>query len=337
MEIFIDESGSFVCSQNPDSWCVVAAYIISGNQKSAMQKLLSQLKTKSGKKYSDEIKLKHVKEKDLKWFLSELRKLDGSLFFVAVNASELSEDIISAHKEEQASKVVEHKDKMHHEKMRAALEELSEDIKGLSSQLYLQLICQTILIHDIVKRAILYYVQFKPSMLSKFRWRIDQKNTTKITYEDSFEKICPPILQSMSISDPHIAIKGANYNFMEKYIYQDGEEPRYLKETYGIDIQEVGSLKAGKILRDDLRFEDSRGCPGVQVADLLASSCRRALRNGFNDNTGISGFIGSLMVSNRKGQESMNLISLIDGHVSNKATGLAIQSMTKRAKPLVVS
>ena len=63
MEIFIDESGSFVCSKNPDSWCVVAAYVISGNQKNAMQKLLTQLKIKSGKKYNDEIKLKNVKEK----------------------------------------------------------------------------------------------------------------------------------------------------------------------------------------------------------------------------------------------------------------------------------
>jgi|TARA_Y100001934_G_C12321649_1_gene760362 hypothetical protein len=337
VEIFIDESGSFVCSKNPDSWCVVAAYVISGNQKNAMQKLLTQLKIKSGKKYNDEIKLKNVKEKDLKWFISELSKLDGSLYFVAVNASELSEEIVGLHKEEQADKIVEHKDKMQHQEMRTALEELSEDIKGLSSQLYLQLICQTVLINDILKRAILYYVQFKPSMLSKFRWRIDQKNTTKIIYEESFEKVCPPILQSMSISDPHIAIKGANYNFMEKYIYKDGEEPGYLKETYGIDVQEEGSLKAGKILRDDLHFEDSKGCPGVQVADLLASSCRRALRNGFDDNTGISRLIGSLMVSNRKGQESMNLISLVDGHVSNKATGLAIQSMTKSAKPLILS
>lgn len=33
----------------------------------------------------------------------------------------------------------------------------------------------------------------------------------------------------------------------------------------------------------------------------------------------------------------MNLISLVDGHVSNEATGLAIQSMTESAKPLILS
>lgn len=33
---------------------------------------------------------------------------------------------------------------------------------------------------------------------------------------------------------------------MENYIYKNGEEPGYLKETYGIDVQEEGSLKAGK-------------------------------------------------------------------------------------------
>lgn len=336
MEIFIDESGSFVCSQNPDSWCVVSAYVISENHKSAMQKLLTHLKAKSGRKSCEEIKLKNVKEKYLKWFLSELIKLDGSLFFVAVNASGLTEDIVGSHRDEQANRVVEHKDKMKHEEMRTALEELSDDIKGLSAQLYLQLICQTFLIDDVVRRSSLYYVQYKPSMLRKFRWRIDQKNTSKIVYEESFEKICPPILQSMSISDPHVALRGGNYNFMRKYIYQDGEEPGYLKEIYGIDVQEAGSLKAGKILRDDLRFVDSKGCPGVQVADLLASSCRRALRNGFNDNTGISRLIGSLMLSNRRGQESMSLISLVDGHVTNKSTGLAIKSMSENAKPMIL-
>lgn len=336
MEIFIDESGSFVCSDNPDSWSVVAAYVLPGNQKSAMNRLLSQLKVKSGKTYADEIKLKHVKEKNLKWFLSELSKLNGTLFFVAVDASKLSEDIIQSHKEAQATKVNEHKDKMKHENMKTALDELSEDIRGLPSQLYLQLICQTILIHDIVQRAILYYVQFKPSMLSRFRWRIDQKNTTKITYEESFEKICPPILQSISLSEPSIALKEANYDFMKNFIYQAGEEPGYLKETYGIDIQEEGSMKIGKILRDDLRFEDSKACVGIQVADLLASSCRRAFRDGFDDNSGISRLIGSLMVSNKKGEYSMKLVSLVEGYVSNKATGSAIQSMTENAKSLVV-
>lgn len=337
MEIFIDESGSFVCAQNPDSWCVVAAYVISGRQKNTMKKLLAQLKVKSGKRHSDEIKLKSIKERHLRWFLSELSKIAGTLFFVAINASELTEETIDVHKEAQANKVVEHKDKMHHEEMQVALEELSTDIKGLSPQLYLQLISQTILINDVLKRAILYYVQLKSSMLKKFKWRIDQKNTTKTTYEEAFEKVCPPILQTISMSDPHIAIKGADYSFMNKYIYQDGEEPKYLREVYGVDIQEKGSLKVGKILTDDIRFEDSKGCPGIQVADLLASSCRRALRNGFDDNTGISRLIGSLMVSNVKGREPMNLISLVDGRISNQATGLAIQSMAENAKSLVVS
>ena len=48
--------------------------------------------------------------------------------------------------------------------------------------------------------------------LCRFNWRIDQKNAAKTAFEDAFEKVAPELLQSKSINEPLIMLKGADYS-----------------------------------------------------------------------------------------------------------------------------
>ncbi len=335
MDIYIDESGSFVCTENPDAWSVVTAYVTYPSQRRKIKKILNKLKIKSKKKVSDEVKLKDVNEGNLKWFLQELSNLDGTMFVVATDASVIDNQIIEEHRGNQANKIVEHIDKMHHDSMKEHLRDLSGAVEGLSPQLYLQLMSQFTLINDVINRATLYYSQKRPFSLGCFKWQIDQKNTTKITFEEAFEKMAPAIMQSISLREPFIQLAEGDYRFMEKYLYAEDKTPDYLHTEYGLDKPKGGAFNIGKILRDDMSFVDSKANLGVQIADLLASTARRILRNEFVDNVEIAELLGSLMLQNHKGKNSIQLISFVDTNVTNKKTGRNIDIIDNASKPII--
>jgi hypothetical protein len=63
---------------------------------------------------------------------------------------------------------------------------------------------------------------------------------------------------------------GADYSSFRRFDYPAGEAPTYLKDDYAIDLREDGpKLNIGKLMREDLKFEDSTANQGVQAADLL--------------------------------------------------------------------
>ncbi len=194
---------------------------------------------------------------------------------------------------------------------------------------------QTTLAYDIISRAILYYVQFRPSSLSSFRWFIDQKNSKKTTYEQAFEDITPVLLQSMSLRNPMAFLQDADYSFMKDYVYERGKEPDYLKTEYGIDVNLDRPLNIGKILRKNITFEDSKDSPGVQIADILASTSRRLLRNQFKNNELVAQLLGKMMLSNKKNEYPIQLISFIDDVIENKQTTRSIGIIDKNSKPMV--
>ena len=137
MHIFIDESGVFVPANHPNAWCVVAACVSIEKDVRSLTKLMTQLKLNCGKTFKDEVKLKDLTEEQYISFLQFLRKLNGILFCTSTDMSLISNIIVINHRDTQAQKVVEHKDKMIHKSARTGLEDLSAQIKELSPQLYM--------------------------------------------------------------------------------------------------------------------------------------------------------------------------------------------------------
>ena len=185
---------------------------------------------------------------------------------------------------------------MQHETGRQALRKLADQVRKLSPQLYIQLKCQVVLIDAVIREGTFYFVQQFPKELGRFCWRIDQKRSTKTEYEEAFEVLTPPWLQSFSLENPFMMLEEADYGAFKRFEYPEGKAPAYLKTAYGIDIGSAGGTNIGKLMREDLKFVDSKQDHGIQVADLLAAGLRRCLRVQFNENQRAAQLLGRLMV-----------------------------------------
>ena len=217
---------------------------------------------------------------------------------------------------------------------RQGLQILADQMEALSPQLYVQLHCQINLLFDVVRRSLLYFVQSHPMSLSNFRWRVDQKNTTRIDFEDAFEKIVPVALQSKSLETPIIMMEGADYSYLAPYEYKEGEAPTYLKEEYGIEVD--SGINIGKLIRKDFKFADSKASKGVQVADLLASGVRRCFRNGFADNPEAARLLGQLMLQDQQGHYPLQLIGFRDSRLRlGSAAENAVNTMIRNCRPML--
>jgi Protein of unknown function (DUF3800) len=337
MNIFIDESGTFVDTDKDDSWNCVAAYVVPEFETRKYRNTLGILKRKSGFSIREEIKLKQTTEENYFKFLSELNKYSGVLFCVATDSGKNHIDDIKYHQKMQVDGTLVNVPKMHYQGGKDALTLLAKQLSDLSPQLYVQLHCQVSLIYDIVNRGKLYFVQRYPKSLSRFRWRIDQKNTKKIDFEDAFEKITPALLQSRSIREPMITLEGADYRALKYYEYPEGEAPTYLKDEYGIDVSN-GNINLGRILREDLIFADSKDSEGVQVADLLASGIRRCMRSQFSNNEKAAKLLGKLMVAEKKKEPPLKLIGFQESSLPNYSGSYsAVKTMINNCRPMLTS
>lgn len=337
MHIFVDESGTFTHSSNLDSWCVVAAYVALEHERREIHKLMCQVRAIGN--HGAETKLKHLSEDQYVWFLTKLRELEGLAFAVAVDVGLHRPDEIARHRNGQADKVVEHRDKMIHESARRGIDDLSNQIRSLPVQLYTQLVCQLELFHKILTQAPLYFVQRHPPALANFRWRLDRKAKAPTAYEEAFRKILPTILQTMSLNDPMIMLEGADYRHFSRFDYPPGEEPTYLKDTYGIESKggSKGGSNIGKMVREDFKLADSAATPGIQVADLIASGIRRLFRGEFQAEEKIALLLGTNMVQQLKGETPVKMVSLDKSAATSERTARLIRLMASSRRPMLTS
>lgn len=337
MNIYIDESGTFVStSSNQNAWNCVAAYASPEVDTRKTKQLLDTLKIQSGMRYTDEIKLKHIKEEFYFDFLKKLGELNGLLFVVATNGFHNKTELIKNHQILQVEGLLKNMSKMKYEGGRLGLQLLADQLGALPPQLYIQLHCQVTLLHDFIKRGVLYFVQRQPSTLGSFKWKIDQKNTIKTDFEDAFEKMAPPLLQSKSLNDPMIMLIGEDYSHFEKYNFVAGSEPTYLKDDYGIAIETANATNIGKLIRENLKFIDSKENIGIQIADLLASGIRRCLRKDFENNNLAAKLLGNLTVQNDRQSQSIHLVTLENNEIFlDEPTGTIIKTMSLHSKSMI--
>ena len=337
MNIFLDESGSFVRASTRNSWNSIAAYVAPEVERRQMKEALTTLHHATGIQQTKEIKLRDMSETAYFDFLVHLSELHGVLFAVATDAGLNHTVDILKHRDEQAAKITNHIDGMRHKNGRRALRVLSDQVRNLAPQLYIQLQCQVILIAAVLRYGTLYFVQRFPKALGNFRWRIDQKNSTRTEYEKTFVTITPPLLQTISLREPLPMLEGADYSAFKRFDYPEGKAPTYLNTTYGVDIQSDGpALNIGKLIREDLEFVDSRENQGVQIADLLAAGLRRSLRAQFNDNRRAAQLLGSLMLQGVANGPPMRLLGFSEEEefVNSKVADL-IHTMGEHSRSML--
>lgn len=311
----------------------MAAYAVPEATRKRVELVLRDLKLACGCSYSDEVKLRDVKELQLKQFLHRLRELESTLFISGIDLGAQSSAAIAEHQAIQVKKIRINRPRMRYEEGRVLIEDLASRVERLSPQLYTQLVVQVDLLDQVYRSTTLYYSQRIPATLGAFRWRIDEKNSTRPLFEVTMRHMAPPLLQSRSLSEPSIFVEGFDYTHYERaFGYKEEEIPKYLQEETGTEIKSASNL--GKVL-SDFSFVRSHDVSGVQVADLLASAFRRALRGDFQDNTGVARLLGSLTVQRAKPNPSIHLTTLSGEQI---ATGHALdvaQVAKNAARPML--
>lgn len=343
MFICIDESGSFVYSDNEGSWNCVAAYIYPEGERRRVEYAVAWLKRQSGLPYAPEVKLRDTTEADYRGFLEVLRDSGGVCCAVATNASFNLPKTIEEHQRAQEAKILENVDIMVYEAGRQGIRVLAERVRGLSPQLYVQMVAQVELAKLVLNHASLYMVQRFPPSLGHFRWRIEQKSSSQTEYETAYTQVLPAFLQSASLREPLPMLRGADYRWFERNYYPVGGEPTYLQDTYGVEDPDAGGRKinVGQIAREDVRFVDSKHDAGVQVADLLASGLRRCLRGGFKDNGSVASELGTAMLQAPYRNVPVKLIGFTvnddeeEGAEADRTAANALFAMRRTARALL--
>lgn len=334
MNIYIDESGSFVSAPNVGAWNVVAGVAASESSRRHIECAVKSLKLTTSPSIAAEVKLNAVDEARYAGFLDELACAHVLLFATATDAGLNTTDRLVRHQASQVAKIRENVPRMRYEGGKQDVELLASQLEVISPQLYAQLVCQVDLLHSIVDRSINYFAQRVPATLAAFRWRIDQKNTTKTTYEVAFEKIAPALLQTRSFREPFARVGGFDYRHFKSYEFPEGKASDYLETDYGIKMEHA--LDIGKLICGDLKFEDSKASLGIQVADLLASGIRRALRGGFKDNEAMARALGQLTLQNERGKYPIHLVAFAESEgQADSAASSAVKAMATTARRML--
>lgn len=334
MNLYIDESGNFANSPSIESWNVVAAIAVAETARKAIFEAIRQIRLAAHAAPNEEVKLNRLDERAYRGFLAALDRQDIVLFATATDSGLNSPERVDRHKRLQVEHVREAIPRMRYEGGRLGVQLLADQLDALSPQLYVQLICQVNLLHDVIGRSINYFAQRRPGTLREFRWRIDQKNVAKPTFEEAFEKIAPALLQTRSIREPIARVHGFDYSHMKAYFFEDGKAPDYLQTEYG--FPEMDAFNVQKLIRGNIRFVDSKEIDGVQAVDLLARGLRRLLRGQFSDINGMAQAIGRLTMENRRGLHPISLINFSDSEgVASPHITEVIRTMSAASKNML--
>ncbi|KRG42557.1 hypothetical protein [Stenotrophomonas geniculata] len=249
MFIYVDESGTFVHALKSDSWCVVAGYVVPEVAKKRVEQSLGLLKRGLGRGFQDEVKLKDLSEANLKRFLGDIGKLEGTLFISAIDLGHQDPQVVLAHQKKQVESVQANRPNMLYEEGRASIDDLSGRLESLSPQLYIQMVAQIDLLDQVFRMTTLYYSQRIPATLSSFKWRMDEKNSARPLFEQTLTHMAPGLIQAKSLRDPGVFVEGFDYSHFEKHFRSAPEDiPAYLQEAAGHTIKSAVNL--GAVMRD---------------------------------------------------------------------------------------
>ena len=115
MNIYIDESGSFVNAPTTGKWNAVAALAVPETARKKLDALVQQLKRQSAGPVFKEVKLKDVVEDHYFRFLADVEKLNAVVFCTATDAGRNTHARVIEHQQFQVGGVLKHLDKMKYE------------------------------------------------------------------------------------------------------------------------------------------------------------------------------------------------------------------------------
>ena len=347
MKIYIDESGGFIVPEQPASRvsCVVALVIPDSDVGALFADfaLIRSAWLRDKKIESKEVKGSALTDEQVETVLWCLGRYDVVAEIAMIDAGSHSPEEIRRLRQVQADKIVKYLTPQHHPELRAEMERLRDEWLQLSEQLIVQMYVMLAAIDSVIRYVTLYYAQRRPKELGRFDWIIDPKDIGRTRYERVWEMVICPFLQDLSLRQPMIVLKGADYSAFDRFNSKLTEMPEELKDRAKIDSTSGRFLATdvGKVMRESVAFPDSKSEIGLQLADVVANTLARAMNQKLPKN--VWRHLGSLTIQKEKGHHSIHPILLTADEVEpgtirhdRNYHGSVLEVLDSLCKPMLV-
>lgn len=294
MNIYIDESGIFANPNNRSKAlsCVGALVIPICLIDDVLNDFINLRNSWLGP--SAEIKGSDLNETQVASVVELLKRYDVIFKVGAIDlALHKAEDIAHWRKKQEQGITRNLNDKFQPQLI-SDIKKLRSATERLSDPLFIQAILSTLVVDDILREATLYYCQRLPKELGAFHWIIDAKDRRLTRYERLWRGIILPFLQSESLREPHPRLIGGDYSYYKRFMGVKGRAPHHLRNHVQDPDKPFHFSDIGMIMTESMHFTQSHKNLGVQLADILVTSFRRALDRTLGEEAWKD--LGSLMV-----------------------------------------
>lgn len=270
MKIFIDESGAFIKSTDgsPAISCVGTLVIPDWSLPKLMRKY-EQVRPSLPKNGKGEVKGRLLNEAQVARVI-DLLKRNNTLFEASlIDMNVQDEDQLAAQIKILKENHTSHMSPLGLEKNAEWLKRVLTSFDSMNSQLLVQFLLTTKLLHRTIQHATAYYSQRAPKELTSIEWFIDAKNENGITKAESWwRETVGPFLASISKTEPAMSFPCGDYS--------------YYDSAYGADIEDEDRGHDMLKIFSNLTFKSEIDY-GLELVDIVTNTLRRALSGNLQE------------------------------------------------------
>jgi Protein of unknown function (DUF3800) len=342
VRIYIDEAGNFLPpTSQPSSFSLVLALVIPSCVEKELFHEFLQLRDEWPTK-AVEIKGSSLNESQAAQIVDLAVKHDLVVEFTALDMATHTKEVIDDFRNRQADNITANITREHYADAVQSFELLSQATRRMSNQLFVQSFLTIKVIVDALQVATLYFVQRIASELGEIAWIIDRKGHKLTEMEDTWSTLILPMSEFHFAKHPLVMLTECDYSHFSRYETELATDPEmtahveWTQTAYGIKDETIPKVvNAGRLLTEQQAFEDSANSLGLQLADMLATTVRRAL-NGKLQYQGWKNF-GRLLIANYPNKS--RYVQLGPGKNAKIAmTGLAeevARALDAKSKPMI--
>ncbi len=289
MFIYIDESGSFAYPKVPQhSYACAGALTVPERRHGAVLKGFKTLKRKWGL-LSQEVKGSSLDEGQISQIIRLLASNDVKFHVCVVDLLHHPSKTLAFYKDDQARRLLANVTDKHHPDLIKQLEDIGVKLRNMPDQLFLQLLLMIELVNVQLHDIMFYFAQKDPPELSRFRWVADRKGIKKTTFEDLWQMLLPPFIQSRQFSNDFDykigTLKGGNYEYCSRFFKTIERWPDHLPEqSPGLRSKNnIDTMDISLVIKESFTLADSAEKQGLQLADIVTNALRRSISGNLQE------------------------------------------------------
>lgn len=223
-----------------------------------------------------ELKGSKLSPKQVAIVVDLLAKHGAKFFVTGIVMSGLTPEIVDLGKKTQAARLTDSLTPQHQPTLVQQLHGIRAKMEAMSAPQFVQFILLRKVIENVIRYSLNHFSFHGPRELGRFLWKADAKNEGRSAYEVCWSKLGPGLLQSAFLARPILVLRGGDYSDHNAvFLHESQEWPDYLPRTRRSGTGRTMDL--GAMLRDSFAFADSRDSVGIQLADVITNSFRRAV------------------------------------------------------------